>query len=230
MRAAVIYDIHGNLHALDAVLAEAESEDVDLIVCGGDIVFLCAFPCECLDTLRGAGPRLRAIMGNTDRYVWDRTRPDWAMWMDGAAAWTAERLGSERLAWLAALPARDELPLADALVVHATPLSDEQILTGETPDAEVAQMLAGVTQHVVLCGHTHVPMRRQVGAIEVINPGSVGAPFDGDPDAAWALVDEDGAIHPRRTPYDVEAAIAAVLASGTPAAAIAARRLRESRA
>jgi diadenosine tetraphosphatase ApaH/serine/threonine PP2A family protein phosphatase len=127
--------------------------------------------------LRGLGDQLFSIKGNTDRYVIDR--------QDEVTGW-ADALGEDRLAWLRALPAQLAVPEQDALLVHATPRGDEEMLMPETPASEVAAMLAGVEQHTLLCGHVHIQYRRAVAGHDVINPGSVGMPLDGDPRAAWS--------------------------------------------
>jgi predicted phosphodiesterase len=218
MRSAVLYDIHGNRDALEAVLAEAESEGFDRLVVGGDIAFFGADAPGCVDRLRAYADRLAALKGNTDRYVVERR---------GEAAWWADRLGEERLRWLDDLPAQLSLPEDDALAVHATPRGDEDLLMPDTPDEEVAAMLDGIVERLILCGHVHVQYRRTHGTHEIVNPGSVGLPFDGDQRAAWAML-QDGQISLRRTAYDVEAAITAVAASGSPTVDLITGRLRRA--
>ena len=219
MRTAVLFDIHGNLPALRAVLDEAEQAGFDQLAFGGDLCLFGTGAAECVDLLRGYGERLVAIKGNTDRYVVDRTQgPDW---------W-ADLLGDQRLGWLDGLPQRQSLAGHDALMVHATPRGDEDTLLPETPDAELSAMLAGVAEQTLLCGHVHIQYRRQAEAIEVINPGSVGLPFDGDRRAAWAIA-EDGRVELRRSRYDSESVAAAVERSGAPFAGDVARRLRNAR-
>ena len=219
MRDAVLFDVHGNLAALDAVLAEARAEGFDRLLFGGDLVLFGPEPAACVDRLRGLGDQLAAIKGNTDRYVIDR--------QDDVARW-ADALGDDRLAWLDALPAQLAVPEQDALLVHATPRGDEEMLMPETPASEAAAMLAGVDQHTLLCGHVHIQYRRPVAGHEVINPGSVGMPLDGDPRAAWAIV-SDGQVELRRTAYDVEAVADRVEREDGPFADMVARRLRTAR-
>lgn len=218
-RAVVLYDIHGNVAALDAVLEEATREGFDLLVVGGDLALFGPDAAGCVDRLRGYGDRLAAIKGNTDRYVVDR---------EGEAAHWADQLGEARLAWLDGLPERLSPPGHDALVVHATPRGDEDMLMPDTPEADVAGMLAGVGEHTLLCGHVHLQYRREVAGHLVVNPGSVGLPFDGDTSAAWAVM-TDGAVGLRRTAYDVEAVVRRVEQEGAPFAADVARRLRTAR-
>ena len=185
-RVAVVYDIHGNLSALQAVLDEAEAEGFDRLLCGGDMAMLGPDPAACIDLLRSYGDRLTAIRGNTDSWV-ASDQPD------DSAAWTRAAVGTQRSAWLGSLPPTVALERHDLLAVHATPRSDQDIITPETPDQEVEGELAGVDRHTVLYGHIHIQYRRTVGGIELVNPGSVGLPFDGDRRAAWATV-EDGAV------------------------------------
>jgi len=170
VRDAVLFDVHGNLPALDAVLAEAGAEGFDRLLFGGDLVLFGAEPAACVDRLRELGDQLVAIKGNTDRYVIDR--------QDEVTQW-ADALGADRLAWLDALPAQLAVPEQDALLVHATPRGDEEMLMPETPASHAAAMLAGVEQHTLLCGHVHIQYRRPLAGHEVINPGSVGMPWTG---------------------------------------------------
>lgn len=219
MRDAVLFDVHGNLKALDAVLAEARAEGFDRLLFGGDLVLFGPEPAACVDRLRGLGDQLVAIKGNTDRYVIDR--------QDEVTGW-ADALGEDRLAWLNSLPAQLALPEQDALLVHATPRGDEEMLMPETPASEAAKMLTGVSQHTLLCGHVHIQYRRPLAGHEVINPGSVGMPLDGDPRAAWAVI-SDGQLELRRVSYDVEAVADRVEREGGPFADMVARRLRTAR-
>lgn len=207
-RVAVVYDIHGNLSALQAVLNEAEAEGFDRLLCGGDMAMLGPEPAACIDLLRSFGERLIAIRGNTDRHV-ASDEPD------DSPAWTRAAVGTERTAWLGSLPPTVTLEQHDLLAVHATPRSDEDIIAPETPDQEVAAELSGVAQHTVLYGHIHIQYRRAVGGIELVNPGSVGLPFDGDRRAAWAML-ADGVVDMRRTEYPVDVTIAAVSARELP--------------
>ena len=220
MRSAVLYDIHGNLAALDAVLAEADAEGFDRLVVGGDLALFGPQAPGCVDRLQGYGDRLIAIKGNTDRYLVERV-DDFAWWSD--------ELGEGRLAWLDGLPGREHLPEDDALLVHATPRNDEEVLLPDTDDGVVDQMLEGVAEHLLLCGHVHIQYRRTAGTREIVNPGSVGLPFDGDQRAAWAML-EGGTVSLRRTRYDVDSVIDAVTTSGAPLTELVAGRLRRARA
>ena len=215
MRAAALYDVHGNLPALQAVLSEVDALGVDTIVVGGD-VSLGPMPVQTLDALRARGAYF--VRGNADRVLHLRGASEGDVWVR-ARRWAASRLGDERLAFLAALPLdlTLELPgLGRIRFCHGAPGSDKITITRLTPDDRLSVLLAGVDENVVVCGHTHVQFDRTVGAIRVVNAGSVGAPYEAEPGAYWALLDER--VDLRRTAYDVESAAAAILATGYPRA------------
>ena len=216
MRVAALYDVHGNLPALAAVLAEVDVLGVDAIVAGGDIASG-PMPVETLDTLRARGAW--CVRGNADRVLDLRGANEGETWVR-ARHWVADRLGEERLAFLAALPLDLTVEVGGIGRVrfcHGAPGSDELTITPLTPDDRLRGLLAGVEEDVVVCGHTHVQFDRTVDGIRVVNAGSVGAPYEAQPGAYWALLDGD--VELRRTPYDVEAAAAAIAASGYPRAA-----------
>ncbi len=203
MRVAALYDVHGMVHALEAVLADGERERVDVIVFGGDIA-AGPFPRETLTRVREL-ENARFIRGNADR--------------EGAATPGSEfrrsRLDDDERAWLDALPF--SLVLDGVLYVHATPRSDEETVTPLTPDDELGEALVGVEQKIVVAGHTHMQDDRKVGGIRFVNAGSVGMPYEGDTDARWAIVDR-GEVEFRHTPIDVERASEAILETGWPEA------------
>ena len=199
MRVAALYDVHGNLPALDAVLAEVVRERVDAIVCGGDV---CAgpMPQECLDALRAAGALF--VRGNADREL---------------AQWPTARLGEGDRAFLAGLPLTVSLDvdgLGPTCFCHATPRSDEEIVTRLTPDDELAAAIDGIDERVVVAGHVHVQFDRIVGDRRFVNAGSVGMPYEGRRGAFWALLGTD--VEHRRTGYDAEAAVERMRATGYP--------------
>jgi len=227
VKTAVIFDVHGNLAALDAVLEAAVSAGCDQLVCGGDVCLFGPYPAECADRLREQ-PGARFAQGNTDRYLWHRQTPDSLADDLAVIDWYREALGPERLAWLGSMAREQVLALDDALVAHASPRSDEDVLFPDTPVLDVATALGGVHEHTVLVGHTHVQYRRTIRPWEIVNPGAVGLPLDGNPDAAWATL-EQGAVALQRTPYDREATIAALEASDMPARGLIAGRLRRAR-
>jgi putative phosphoesterase len=223
VRVAALYDIHGNLPALTAVLAEVDALAIDRIVVGGDVASG-PMPVETLDALRARDAQF--VRGNADRVLDVGDADDTETWVR-ARHWVAERLGEERLEFLAALPLDFTLEL-DGLgrvrFCHGAPGSDEVPITRLTPDERLRGLLAGVDEDVVMCGHTHLQFDRAVGGIRVVNAGSVGAPYEAEPAAYWAVLDED--IDLRRTDYDVVAAMAAMAATGYPKAAEAPSFLR----
>jgi len=197
MRVAALCDVHGNLPALEAVLAEAASLEVDRIVCGGDVV-AGPFPRECLERLLALDAVF--VRGNGDREPGE---------------WVAERLDPLTLDFLRELPVA--VPVGGVLYCHGSPRSDEEILTHVSPEERVRAALAGVDERVVVSGHTHVQYNRVVDGVRLVNAGSVGRPYEGRPGAFWALLDGEE-VELRHTVYAVEAAAVAVRASGYPQA------------
>ena len=199
MRVAALCDVHGNLPALEAVLAEVASLEVDRIVCGGDVV-AGPFPQECLDRLRAADALF--VRGNADR---ESDRAPAGTW-----EWITAHLDAGSREFLADLPLT--VSLDGALYCHGSPRDDDEILTRVSPDERFRAALEGVTDSVVVGGHTHVQFERVVEGIRFVNAGSVGIPYEGKRGAFWALL-EGGDVNLRRTPYAVEAAAAAIRAS-----------------
>ncbi len=226
-RVAALYDIHGNLPALEAVLAALQAERVDLIVVGGDVV-PGPMPAETLDRLLALGSRARFLRGNIDRWTVAAYDGDSLASLPPAArdpiAWSAAQLERPQRDFLAALPqtlALEVEGVGEVLCCHATPGSDEAIFTASTPAERVRPLLAGVTQPLVVCGHTHMPFERVVDGVRIVNAGSVGMPF-GRPGAHWLRLGPD--VRPMRTAYDLEAAATLVRLTGYPQAAEFARR------
>jgi predicted phosphodiesterase len=202
VRVAALYDVHGNVHALEAVLGDVEREGVDEIVFGGDIA-AGPFPKETLALVRSLDAR--CLRGNADRRY---TKTP-------GAAWVWEQLSDEESAWLQGLP--EHVVLGDVLFCHATPRSDEEIVTPATTDERLAEILSGVEQRLVVAGHTHMQSNRPVGARRFVNAGSVGMPYEDEPGAYWAIVGAEE-VELRQTEYDFEAAAARIRASGWPTA------------
>jgi putative phosphoesterase len=212
---AALYDIHGNLPALTAVLAEVEALELDAIVVGGDVA-AGPMPVETLDALRARGAQF--VRGNADRVLDVGDASEEETWVR-ARHWVANRLGEERLAFLAALPLDLTLRvegLGRVRFCHGAPGSDELPITPLTSDERLRTLLEGVDEDVVVCGHTHLQFDRDVDQIRVVNAGSVGAPYEAEPAAYWALLGDD--VELRRTDYDVESAIAEMAATGYPKA------------
>jgi putative phosphoesterase len=199
---ACLYDIHGNLPALEAVLADAA--DVDRYIFGGDYTLFGGWPAETIARLRELEPAIW-IRGNCERLVADAAQDGEPIEACRAA------LGDAVVAELAALPETAED--GDMLICHGSPLSDSRSFRPE-PAGEDDELLAGASPARLMFGHTHVPFRRTAGGVELVNPGSVGLPWDGDNRAAYALVHDDGRIEHRRAAYDVAASAAKVRSLG----------------
>jgi predicted phosphodiesterase len=207
---AALADIHGNVDALDAVLADARVQDADEIVVLGDTI-AGTFPAECFDLLAGLGERVRILRGNADRIVLERELEE--------ARWVHDRLGAARVAAVREWPLTFPIAvggLGKICCCHATPRSDEEIVTQLTPDGDLAAALEGTPEPTVMGGHTHTQLDRRVGAWRFVNVGSVGRPYEARPGAYWAVLGPD--IELVHTEYDVEVAAAAVRRSGQPRA------------
>lgn len=173
---ATLYDIHGNLAALEAVLAEVPDDAT--IVVGGDVCFAGEQPAEVLERLRALGERVVWVRGNTDREIT-----------------TESHLSGEQVAFLHGLP--PTVQIDRVLYCHATPRNDMDIFTVDTPAERIAFLFEDVDADVVVCGHTHMQFERTIAGKRVINSGSVGKPFEAKPGAYWTL----DLVH-RFTPYD----------------------------
>jgi predicted phosphodiesterase len=203
VKIAALYDIHGNLPALEAVLAELDR--VDLVLVGGDVVWG-PWPRETMDALL-ALRNIEFIMGNADRAVFERASGRWKESND----WCAERLTPDHLSFL-----QTRVPTLTAgglLFCHGSPRCDTDGITVGTPPERIAAWCAGIEASTVVCGHTHAQFERRVGPWRIVNAGSVGNPF-GRCGAYWAVFDRD--VDLRFTPYDVGAAARKILATGFP--------------
>ncbi len=205
MRVACLYDIHGHLPALEAVLADPALAGAERIVIGGDAV-AGPMPVEVLDLLEGLGERARFILGNADR---------------DPGEWAVAQLGQGRMASVTSWPATVSLPvegLGPVLFCHGSPRSDEEIVTSLSPPERMRPMLAGVREPVVVLGHTHVQFDRVVEGTRVVNAGSVGMPYEAAPgNAFWCLLGAD--VELRRTAFDASAAADRIARTGMPDAA-----------
>jgi putative phosphoesterase len=204
MKIALLYDIHGNLPALDAVVTEAHAAGVDLYLLGGDYAAFGPMPRETVDRLQLL-PRTLWIRGNGDRWLIDGAGPprNRHLLVQNALRTAVDALGSSLVENLYALPERAELD--GILFCHGSPLSDVESFAPQAHDGE-SQLLAGETSRTIVFGHSHKQFSRKgPDATQLVNPGSVGMPLDGDPRAAWALLDHGQFVF-QRTEYDIKRA------------------------
>lgn len=219
-RIAVLADVHGNLPALEAVLADVEREGVDQIVLAGDLADG-PFPGETLRRVAALGRRALCLRGNGDRWLAEARagrfrHPDPAT--DAILQWSAGRLSAAQAGWLAALPltARVEVEGRGAVdLCHATARSDNEMFLVDGSHAQAAAAFAGLDAGTIVAGHCHMPFDRLIGRRRLVNAGSVGMPY-GHAGASWALVGRDVVL--RRTDYDAEAAAARIMATSMPGA------------
>ena len=235
MRIAIVSDIHDNLTAFQAVLADLRETSPDLILHGGDLVSGGSRPAEVVDCVRDLG--WRGVFGNTDEAV---ARPETleefaarspapqSLWeaVREMMAFTRETLGEERIAWLGALPR--VLIHPPVALVHASPADAWRSPLADASDAELESTYSPLGQAIAVYGHIHQPFVRDVAALTVINTGSVSQSLDGDPRASYLLID-NGTPTVRRLEYDLEREIHAIRASGLPHADWMARTLRAAR-
>jgi diadenosine tetraphosphatase ApaH/serine/threonine PP2A family protein phosphatase len=203
----LLYDVHGNLLALEAVLADAASAGATRWVLGGDYALFGPWPSETVAALRSLADATW-IRGNGERWTAHPAEAPENDVVQGAITACREALGAAVVDELASLP--EQAFLDSTRYCHASPSSDVRSFLPLPADDE-GELLTGVSEPRLVFGHTHLPFRR-VGAtgVELINPGSVGMPFDGDVRAAYAIIDDDGSIEHRRVPYDHEASAIAV--------------------
>ena len=190
MPVAALYDIHGNLPALEAVLSQVPADAT--IVVGGDVVAGGPQAVEVLERLRGLGDRVVWIRGNGDREL-DPNEEGLAP--PAALDETRAQLSEEQIAFLVGLP--PTATVEGVLYCHATPRNDLDIFTEETPEERLVPIFADVDADVVVCGHTHMQFDRVIAGTRVVNAGSVGMPYDEPPGAYWLLD-----LEHRRTDYD----------------------------
>ena len=221
MKIAALYDIHGNLPALEAVLEDVRREAPDLVVVGGDVVPgpIVGDTLDCLGSIRlpsrfitgnGESASLAVRSGGGEGMFPDAVRP--------VMEWTAAQLSDAHAAALSEWPATTTVRSGDRQVLfcHATPRDDNEIFTSLTPVDRLEPVFGPVVADLVVCGHTHFQFRREVAGVEVVNAGSVGMPFDA-PGAYWLLV-TDGDAEFRRTDFDLEAAAARIRGTDYPQA------------
>ena len=196
MRVAALYDIHGNLPALEAVLPEV---DADVILVGGDFV-AGPWASQTLERLRELGSGVRFIRGNADREL----GPDGEGSAPAAVLDFVRRsLSDEQLEFVLGQPERasfDVDGLGGVLFCHATPRSDIELLTAASPEEDWRKALEETSESTVVCGHTHMQFDRRFGDVRVVNAGSVGMPYEREPGAYWVMLGPD--VEFRRTLYE----------------------------
>ena len=219
-RVAALYDIHGNLPALDAVLADVRDAEPDLVLIGGDVV-PGPMPRETIARLLTLDLPTMFIIGNGDREVLTLMRGGETSVPQPFRAglqWTADQLGPDHANLFAAWPATFRVSvdgIGDVLFCHATPRNDVEIFTKETADDVLAPVFRAAEAPLVVCGHTHMQFERTAGGVRIVNAGSVGMPF-GRTGADWALIAKD--VELRHTQYDLSAAASRIRATDHPGA------------
>ena len=244
MRLAVLSDIHGNALALEAVLEDMKRQGtIDRVIVAGD--FFAPGPATHLIlSLLQQSPHSSYLRGNADRYLLEKTyttvysSQGWQGSLRSAFHWTAERLGKSEVRFLEALPFSQvvgDQPW-QLLAVHGSPRSDEEGLTPKSLGAIFTELSINSRVQLITCGHTHVPMDEVINGVRVVNTGSVGLPFDGDPRACYALISNLKANHPRdvqvdlrRVSYNIDSAIQQLRHLNHPAADLTAYNLRHGR-
>ncbi|MFL6527870.1 MAG: metallophosphoesterase family protein [Chthoniobacterales bacterium] len=215
-RVAALYDIHANLPALEAVLAEIDRIEIDAIVIGGDVV-PGPMPRETLARLQQLDRPVHFIRGNGELAVLGDLRGVPAQFQAGIR-WNTDQLTSEQLHWLGQWPLTRRIQidsLSEVLFCHATARNENELFTARTADDHVLALFAEVHAPLVVCGHTHMQFDRTLGALRIVNAGSVGMPF-GTPGAYWLLLGPD--VQLRRTSYDLDRAAQRIRASDYPGA------------
>lgn len=235
MRIAIVADIHDNLTALEAIVADLRQTSPDLVLHGGDLVCGGSRPAEVVDRVRDLA--WRGVFGNTDEAIarpktleefakqskappslWDAVRE--------MAAFARDALGEERITWLRTLP---RVFINDPIaLVHASPASAWRSPTANATDDELESTYSQLGEAIAVYAHIHQPFIRAVTGFTVLNTGSAGQSLDGDNRASYLLID-NGAVTIRRVAYDIEQEINATIGSGLPHADWVARTLRTAR-
>jgi predicted phosphodiesterase len=222
MRIAVVSDIHGNLTALEAILADLRLTSPDVVLHGGDLAANGARPAEVVDRIRHYG--WLGVCGNTDERLWNAENlrklaarvPKLARLLavlEETISWTRALLGKDRIGWLQELPfLRRE---GSAAIVHASPNDLWQAPQPGATDTELQTVYGCLQVPIIVYGHIHQPYVRQVRGMTVANAGSTSLSYDGDPRASYVLVDGTN-LNIRRVEYDVEREAQALIASGLP--------------
>ena len=223
MRIAIISDIHGNLTALDAVIADLRQQQPDVVYHGGDLAFGGCNPAEVIDCIVQEG--WKGVLGNTEEMLWNtearpaleesvpKLKPLFKVFFESCAPATCKMIGESRVAWLRALP--PELRHENLVLLHASPGKVWRSPMDTADDAELEGTYKQLKAEIVVYCHIHRPFIRKVGDMTVCTSGSVGSPYDGDPRASYLLIDE-GQPSIRRVEYDVEKEVGRLLASDYP--------------
>ena len=229
-RVAILSDVHGNAAALEEVRNAIRKERPDAVMIAGDLVLNGPEPSAAVDGVRELEAEgAIVVQGNTDVAVADFDYSAAFPWLtDGvpdtfraAAEWAHDELGDDRLAWLRRLPSERRLRLEDTMLLacHASPGSQTQGFDQALDPSVILERASRTDARVICCGHTHLPEVRDLGWKLIVNDGSAGYIFDGDPTASWALVtvdEDDVTAEIRRTPFDALAVSNAISARGLP--------------
>jgi predicted phosphodiesterase len=244
LRIALLGDVHGNVAALDAAIAEIGRHKPDVIAVLGDHVLNGPRPAEAVDAIRDlAASGALVISGNTDIAVADGDYAAAFPWLDevpvshrNAAEWARDQLSEEQLGFLRSLPAERRLAFDGELLLlacHASPGSQTAGMPVELDAATTMQYATRTDARVIGCGHTHVADLRELGRKLLLNPGSCGYAFDGSPEACWALLTASGGAEPQaqlfRTAYDAQSVAEEVSSRGLPADVYRAATIRTGR-
>lgn len=238
MKIAIFSDIHGNAPALEAIFSDLKEKRPDLLICAGDLVGYGPFPNEVIAMVREK--MIPVVMGNYDQGVGLDLPDCGCAYKDKIAAelgeqsllWTKKEVTSENKKYLANL--LDKLTFKirgkKITVVHGSPRRINEYLFEDRPESSVFRILEQEGCDLLICGHTHLPYHRRLGEKDLVNVGSVGKPKDGDPRAAYALLDLSGQeikVHWFRVHYDVEKTARAIEERGLPSEF--ARALKEAK-
>ena len=210
---AVVSDVHGNVVALEAVLADLAAHEPELVVFGGDLTWG-PLPEETLAAVKALDVPARFVRGNAERALLEPSAEP-----TGREVWLRERHSPEALAFLASFRPRVGVEvegLGRVCFCHGSPRSDEELVTPETPADRIRELASGISERVLVTAHTHLQFDRSVDGIRSINAGSVGMPYEERHGAYWAVLGPD--VHLLRTEYSLDDAVERYRASGDPLA------------
>lgn len=228
MRIAIISDVHGNLTALDAVLADLRRQKPDIIFHGGDLPYGGCNPAEVIDCIQQEG--WQGVLGNTDEMLWNhdaragleasapKLKPLFKVLFDVCGPATCKMIGQQRLRWLQQLPAElrhENLGHENLALLHAGPGNLWKAPMDTADDAELEATYKPLNAAIVVYCHIHRPYIRKIGGMTICNCGSVGAPYDGDPRSSYLLIENNQPVI-RRVEYDVGKEASRLLASDYP--------------